>query len=140
MRTVRVREPLTGNRGQSNRRSSRTARAGANVQPFNVSLAPGKTSTQRFPRAGGISQPVRLSCAFHGAMRAWIYVFDQPHFQLASADGRFRMTDVPAGEYRLEMVHPAGELRWSQPITVRSGELTEVDIRVSPDDKGTIAE
>jgi hypothetical protein len=33
------------------------------------------------------------------------------------------------------MSHPAGELRWRQPVEVKAGQTLRVDIRLSPDDK-----
>jgi hypothetical protein len=40
---------------------------------------------------------------------------------------------IPPGEYELEMVHSAGNLRSSQRIVVQAGETVNVDIHVSPD-------
>jgi hypothetical protein len=68
-------------------------------------------------------------------MRAWIFVFDHPYFQVTAADGRFRLEGVPPGEYTLEMAHAAGELRCRQTVDVRPGEMARLDFVVSPDDK-----
>jgi hypothetical protein len=89
----------------------------------------------RFERAGGVRQPVTVGCVFHSAMRAYIFVFDHPWYQLTAADGRFRLADVPPGEYDLEVAHSAGELRSRKRIVVKPGEVTQIDIRLSPDDK-----
>lgn len=107
----------------------------SDIASFNVSMPGGGSYTARFERAGGIRQPVQVGCVFHSAMRAWLFVFDHPFYQVTSADGRFRLADVPPGEYELELVHPAGELRWRQRVEVKAGETLRVDIRVSPDDK-----
>ena len=100
-----------------------------------MNMPPGSEHIQRFSRAGGIRRPYRLGCIFHGSMRAWVYVFDHPYFQVTGADGAFQLRDIPAGKYRLEMAHPAGGLRWSEPITVTAGIVSQVTIDVSPDDK-----
>jgi hypothetical protein len=68
-------------------------------------------------------------------MRSWVFVFDHPHFGVTGDDGGFRMMDVPPGEYTLEIVHPAGELRRQETVEVKAGQTTRVDIVVSPDDK-----
>lgn len=110
-------------------------------EPFNVNVAPGGAFAHTFPQAGGIGKPIRLGCVFHGGMRAWIYVFDHPWFQLTGRDGRFHFAHVPAGEYTLRIVHPAGKLNWSQRITVNPNDTASLEIKLSPDNlaggKGT---
>ncbi len=101
---------------------------------FNTSMPSGGEHVETFRRAGGIRLPYQIGCAYHSAMRAWIYVFDHPYYQLTSTDGRFRLANIPAGEYVLEMVHPAGQLRSSRKIKVEAGKTTQLDIVVSPDD------
>jgi plastocyanin len=103
-------------------------------QPFNVNVVKGKEFSHTFNQAGGLDHPVRIGCVFHGAMRAWIYVFDHPWFQLTQKDGRFHLENVPAGEYTLGIVHPAGKLRRLQPIQVKANETNSFEISLSPDD------
>jgi hypothetical protein len=67
-------------------------------------------------------------------MRAWIYVFDHPWFKVTERDGKFRFENVPAGEYDLGIIHPAGKLRLTKHIAVRPNENTSVEITLSPDD------
>jgi plastocyanin len=107
----------------------------SDLATFNVNLAAGGEHTVRMDRAGGIRQPVQIGCVFHSAMRAWIFVFDHPWFELTPASGKFRLAGVPPGPYDLEMVHPAGALHWRKRIEVKPGETLRVDIRVSADDK-----
>jgi len=103
-------------------------------EPFNVNVVKGKEFVHAFNKAGGLEHPVRVGCVFHGAMRAWIYVFDHPWFQLTQKDGRFRLQNVPAGEYTLGVVHPAGKLRRTQHIQVKANETNSFEISLSPDD------
>jgi len=105
------------------------------IASLNVTMPAGGSHTARFDRSGGIAQPLKVGCVFHSAMQAWIFVFDHPHFQLTPQDGRFRFVGVPPGQYELEMVHPAGELRWRKRVTVAAGQTLHIDISVSPDDK-----
>jgi plastocyanin len=105
------------------------------IASLNVTMPAEGSHTARFDRAGGIRQPLKIGCVFHSAMQAWIFVFDHPQFQLTSQDGRYRLKGVPPGDYELEMVHPAGELRWRKRVTVAPGQTLHVDISVSPDDK-----
>jgi plastocyanin len=105
------------------------------LHPLNVSISHGEETVQTFPRAGGVRRPIVLGCVFHSQMRAWIFVFDHPHYQLTGEDGRFRLVNVPPGEYRLEMVHPAGELRTGRRVEVKAGETLKIDLQLSPDNK-----
>ena len=77
---------------------------------------------------------MEIGCVFHSNMRAWIFVFDHPFYAVTKGDGKFRLADVPAGEYELEMAHPAGGLRWRKAVTVKAGETLKVEVQVSPAD------
>ncbi len=103
------------------------------TRPFNVNTPMGGEYTHTFDFAGGTRLPIRIGCTYHSQMRAWIFVFAHPFFQVTAADGRFRLEQVPAGEYELELVHPAGALRASQRVVVMANKVTEMEITVSPD-------
>ena len=107
----------------------------SDIASFNVNMPGGGSYTAKLERAGGIREPLVVGCVFHSAMRAWVFVFDHPFYQLTPADGRYRLTGIPPGEYELELVHPAGELRWRQHVQVTAGQTLHIDIRLSPDDK-----
>jgi plastocyanin len=102
-------------------------------KPFNVNVAKGKELTQTFDRAGGLEEPVRLGCIFHGGMRAWIYVFDHPWFKVTENDGGFSFQNVPPGKYTIGLVHPAGKLSWKREVEITRAQKTRVDILLSPD-------
>lgn len=103
-------------------------------QQNSFSLRQRQHVSQVYRNAGGIEHPVTLSCRFHSAMRGWIYVFDHPFFQVTEQEGTFRLENVPAGDRRLVMVHPAGNLRWEGVIEVKTGQTHRIEVRVSPDD------
>lgn len=103
-------------------------------KPFNVNVVKGKDFAHTFDCAGGLNEPIRLGCVFHGAMRAWIYVFDHPWFKVTEREGRFRFENVPVGAYTLGVVHPAGKLRSSRHIEVKPNGITSLEISLSPDD------
>ncbi|MCA9114612.1 MAG: hypothetical protein KDA79_05965 [Planctomycetaceae bacterium] len=107
----------------------------SDLLPFNVNTPPeGKGHVQLFPKAGGTRRPVRLGCVFHSNMRAWIYVFDHPYCALTGPDGSFHLKHVPPGEYRLTVVHPAGQLSHSTDVTVEDGAVTRSTLTLTPDD------
>ena len=115
--------------------TTHNVRSVASIAEFNFNLEAEDEQTQRFERAGGLRSPVTLGCVYHGGMRAWIYVLDHPFFTVTKPDGEFEFAGVPPGKYTLEMVHPAGQLRWTQPVEVIVDGTVEVEIRVSPDQK-----
>jgi len=115
--------------------ATHNVQSSSEIAAFNVNMPGGGDHTVRFDKAGGVRQPVHIGCVFHSAMRAWIFVFDHPWYQMTAANGKFRLSDVPPGEYDLEMVHPAGELRSRKRVEIKPGERLRIDIRVSPDDK-----
>jgi plastocyanin len=99
-------------------------------EPFNVNMGKGETHVQRFANAGGLENPVRIGCIYHGGMRAWIYVFDHSRFTVTPADGRFRFENVPPGTHTLGFAHPAGRLAWSQEIQVAGDANLKLDVHL----------
>lgn len=100
---------------------------------FNVNMPAGGEHTETFMKPGGIGRPMQVGCVYHSSMRAWVYVFESPHFQVTEPDGRFLLNHVRPGKYTVEVVHPAGKLRWSKEIEVTAGTSVKLQIELSPD-------
>ena len=99
---------------------------------FNVTMPVAGEHIETFKVATGTRNPYLIDCIFHSAMKAWIFVFNHPWFAVTGEEGSFEFKSVPPGEYRLEVVHPAGDLRHSESIRVVAGEVTEIPIRLQP--------
>lgn len=86
---------------------------------FNVALPiPGINITKPI----GATGPVRLNCNIHNWMRGWIVITDEAA-AISSADGSFRIDNVPPGTYELRVWHEA--LKGTpQKITVVAGKPT----------------
>lgn len=106
---------------------------GDGSDPFNVTMGLDGSHRQTFRRAGGLRRPVRIGCTFHSTMQAWIFVFDHPFYAVTGEDGGFKFEGVPAGEYTLDVVHPAGRLVWSTPLKLADGDALVREVRISPD-------
>ena len=69
---------------------------------------------------------VRLRCDVHEHMRALVLVLETPHFVLTDAEGRFRLGDLPAGEYTLKAwVDSKNTLE--RRVVLKSGETLSAD-------------
>lgn len=103
-----------------------------NGQLFDVGLyPPGTSRSVRFARPG----VVRVFCNIHAAMSAIIVVLDTPYFDTTGASGAFEITDVPAGQYTLNIFHeratPATLANASRNITVGGDRLELPPITIS---------
>jgi plastocyanin len=108
-------------------------RAQSGSPTFNVNTPAGGEYKVCFDVASGIRRPVQIGCVLHSQMRAWVFVFAHPYFQVTAEDGKFHLQGVPAGEYDLDIEHPAGNLRASERVVIRTGETTTIDLTVTPD-------
>lgn len=52
---------------------------------------------------------VTLGCNIHDWMAAYVYVADTPYHAITQADGKTRLSGLPAGEYTLQVWHPRME-------------------------------
>ena len=93
---------------------------------FNLALPnQGQRIPVELPRAG----VVRVDCDAHGWMEGWIYVAENPYYAVTSADGKFSITDVPPGSYKLVAFQPfIGPIE--QSVTVRAGKPMPLTIEL----------
>ncbi|MGI2109959.1 methylamine utilization protein [Shewanella frigidimarina] len=49
---------------------------------------------------------VAIGCNIHDYMQAFIYVASSPYFSVSDAQGKIQLTDLPAGEYQVNIWHP----------------------------------
>jgi plastocyanin len=93
---------------------------------FNLALP---NEGQRIPVELKRPGTVRIDCDAHGWMEGWIYVVDNPYYAITGADGKFTITDVPPGNYKLVAVQPfTGPVEL--PVTVTGGESTKLEIEL----------
>jgi plastocyanin len=70
-------------------------------------------------------ETVKLSCDVHGWMSGWLIVQDTPYYAVTDANGAFKITDVPPGDYDLKLWHETlGET--TQKVSVKAKEETKI--------------
>lgn len=109
------------NNDQRNHSVSTAARLKENE--INVFVAAKEPLTKTFlPEKSAI----RVGCALHPSMTAWIYVAQHPWVAVSDDKGAFLIKDVPPGKYTLLLRHPDTGLGERQQIEVRAGKKLEV--------------
>jgi len=88
----------------------------------------GLSRSQTFSHAG----PVQLFCNIHAQMNAWVVVVDSPWYAIADANGKFRIRNVPPGDYKVEVWHEASTHDTSASATVASG-MSPIALTVGSD-------
>jgi len=94
---------------------------------FNLAIPRGRTVHHRLDDAGLI----HINCNIrHTWMHAYVLVADDPYHTVTGPDGRFTITDVPAGNYRLTTWHEMlGTIE--TPVTVTAGATVTTDVDLS---------
>jgi plastocyanin len=81
---------------------------------FNVALPnQGQSISADLNRTG----TVKVDCDAHGWMEGWIFVRDNPYYAITGADGKFKITGIPPGNYTLVTEQPYSVIV-QQPVTV----------------------
>jgi hypothetical protein len=69
-----------------------------------------------------------MQCGFHAYMESWGVAVTNPYFAKTDERGRFTMTDVPPGTYKLVVWHPYVRSAIEQTVTVGPKGTVEADI------------
>ncbi|MEO8613726.1 MAG: carboxypeptidase regulatory-like domain-containing protein [Luteolibacter sp.] len=80
--------------------------------------------SQTFDQAGLIT----LRCDIHEHMRGIILVVDTPHHVISGTDGNFRLTGLPAGDYKLK-VWIDSRTTLERPVTLTGGGTLKINFQ-----------
>jgi plastocyanin len=69
--------------------------------------------------------PIAVKCDAHPWMHAYWLSMDQPYYAVTDASGNFKITDIPAGEYEVEVWQEVLG-KTTQKVTVQGGADTKV--------------
>ncbi len=88
--------------------------------PFNVVTPSGSTDERSVRKAE--RKPVKISCSIHAWMTGWLLVQEHPYMAVTDADGRFKIKNLPAGEWTFQVWH---EIPQSITSAAQAGQKTE---------------
>jgi plastocyanin len=75
-------------------------------------------------------ETVKLACDVHGWMSGWLIVEDHPYYAVTDANGSFKITDVPPGNYELKFWQET--LReTTQKVSVKPNEEVKVSVQMA---------
>ncbi len=74
---------------------------------------------------------IRITCDIHPWMEAYSVVTAHPYTVVTDKDGRFELTDVPAGKYTITMWHETLKTEITQSVTVERGKESKVEFTLS---------
>ncbi len=84
---------------------------------------------------GAVASILTLKCDVHPWMTAFIAVNDNRWFAVTGADGRFRISGIPKGNYHLASWHERFGTKTAE-VAVKPGETARVAFSYRPDDRG----
>ena len=71
-----------------------------------------------------------MQCGFHAYMESWGLAITNPYFAKTDEQGRFALTDVPPGTYKLVVWHPYVRTTIEQTVTIAPKGTTEANLVV----------
>ena len=71
-----------------------------------------------------------MQCGFHPYMESWALVTDHPYYAVADHEGRFQLTDIPPGTYKLKVWHPYTGDKIEQTVTIEPNTQSSVDVTI----------
>ncbi len=71
-----------------------------------------------------------MQCGFHAYMESWAMVQNHPYYAVTDESGRFRLSDVPPGTYRVKIWHPYVHEDIGQTITIEPKTTADITLMV----------
>jgi len=75
-------------------------------------------------------EAVQVKCDVHGWMSGWLVATENPYFAVTDDSGNFKLTDVPAGTYTVEVWHETLG-KSTQKVTVKAKEDAKANFELA---------
>lgn len=75
-------------------------------------------------------EAIEVKCDVHGWMHGWLVATENPYFAVTDNSGGFKLTDVPAGSYTVEVWHEKLG-KSTQKVTVKAKEEAKVNFEIA---------
>jgi plastocyanin len=75
-------------------------------------------------------EAIELKCDVHGWMHGWLVATENPYFAVTDNSGSFKLADVPAGNYTVEVWHEKLG-KSTQKVTVKPKEEAKVNFEIA---------
>ncbi|MBI2090385.1 MAG: hypothetical protein HYT78_16865 [Deltaproteobacteria bacterium] len=104
-----------------------------NVHSYSKANSPFNMAQPKFKKTLTVKiekpEVINVKCDVHGWMNAWLFAAENPYFGVTDNSGSFKLADVPAGTYTLEVWHETLG-KQTQKVTVKPKEEVKVTFEV----------
>jgi plastocyanin len=100
--------------------------------PINKNVAAAGTLDQVLSKA----EVIDVKCDVHPWMKGYVVVTEASHYAVSAADGSFKLSGLPAGEYEVSWWHAELGKGKTEKVKVEAGKETALEHKVSAEKKG----
>jgi plastocyanin len=105
-----------------------------NVHSYSKANSPFNQAQPKFKKTLDVKidkpEAIELKCDVHGWMHGWLVATENPYFAVTDNSGSFKLTDVPAGSYTVEVWHEKLG-KSTQKVTVKAKEDAKVNFDIA---------
>ena len=105
-----------------------------NVHSYSKVNSPFNQAQPKFKKTLSVKidkpEAIEVKCDVHGWMHGWLVSTENPYFAVTDNSGSFKLTDVPAGTYTVEVWHEKLG-KSTQKVTVKGKEEAKVNFEIA---------
>lgn len=105
-----------------------------NVHSYSKANSPFNMAQPKFKKSMTVKiekpEAIEVKCDVHGWMHGWLVAMETPYFAVTDDSGSFKLTDVPAGTYNVEVWHEKLG-KTSQKVTVKAKDDAKVNFEMA---------